>query len=129
MTDYRSMYDKQFMGAWDLPDGRDAVVTITRVEAGKVSNGTKSDRKPLVFIAGRDGKERPKPIVLNATNGKTIASLYSPKVEAWVGKRITLYKANVQAVGGGTVEAIRVRPSAPSAQQQASGPDTEGDES
>jgi hypothetical protein len=113
VTDYRSMYDKQFIGSWDLPDDRDAVVTITRVEAGKVSNGTKSDRKPLVYVTGRDGKELPKPIVLNATNGKTIASLYTAKVESWLGKKIALYKTTVQGVGGGVVDAIRIRPTVP----------------
>lgn len=108
MTDYRSMYEKQFVGSWDLPDDRDAVVIIDRCEPGEVSNGAKKDKRPLLYLKGKS-----KPIVLNATNGKTIASLYGNKVEAWVGKPIALYKANVQGVGGGMVEAIRIRPTAP----------------
>lgn len=113
MPDYRSMYDKTYLGSWDIPEDRDAIVTISRVEAGKVSNGTKSDRKPLVYVIGRSGAELPKPIVLNATNGKTIAAIYGTKTEAWAGKPIALYRATVQGVGGGMVDAIRIRPTAP----------------
>lgn len=112
MTDYRSMYEKHFIGSWDLPDDRDAVVTILRCEAGKVSNGTKTDKKPLLYVEGRNGPLA-KPIVLNATNGKTIAAMFGPKVEAWVGRRIAMYKTQVQGVGGGMVEAIRIRPTEP----------------
>ena len=34
MTDYRSMFDREHLGAWDLPKDRDAVVTISKVTAG-----------------------------------------------------------------------------------------------
>lgn len=112
MTDYRSMYEKNYLGSWDLPDDRDAIVTIVRCEPGKVSNGTKTEKKPLLFVSGSKGPID-KPIVLNATNGKSIAGIYGNKVESWVGKPIALYKTTVNGVGGGQVEAIRIRPTAP----------------
>lgn len=106
------MYEKQFVGSWDLPEDRDAVCIIERVEPGKVSNGTKTERKPLVYVRTAKGPLE-KPIVLNATNMKTIANLYGFKVESWIGKPIALFKAQVPGVGGGVVDAIRVRPTAP----------------
>lgn len=112
MTDIRSMYEKSYIGSWDIPEDRDAVCIIERVEAGTISNGTKTDKKPLVFVRSAKGP-LPKPIVLNATNMKTIANLYGYKVEAWTGKPIALYRAVVQGVGGGPVDAIRIRPTAP----------------
>ena len=112
MTDIRSMYEKTYLGSWDIPEDRDAVCVIERVEAGVINNGTKADKKPLVYVRSAKGPLG-KPIVLNATNMKTIAALYGYKVEAWIGKPIALFKATVQGVGGGQVEAIRIRPTAP----------------
>ena len=57
----------------------------------------------------------PKGLILNKTNGRTVASLYGPKVEAWVGQRITLYPATT-SVGGRTTDCIRVRPVKPAAE-------------
>jgi hypothetical protein len=111
VTDYRKMLDKPWLGAWDLPEGRDAVVTIARVEAGKVSNGTKESRKPILYLETASGPIS-KPMVCNATNGRTIATLYGTHVEKWQGQPIALFvgKANF---GGQECEAIRVRPVAP----------------
>lgn len=116
MTDYRKMLDKPWLGAWDLPEGRDAVVTIVRVEAGKVSNGTKESRKPILHLEGSRGP-LPKPMVANATNCKTIASLYGTHVEQWVGKPIALYIGKA-TFGGQECDAIRIRPTAPTAPKQ-----------
>ena len=117
MTDIRSMYEKQFIGSWDLPEDRDAICVIERVEAGKISNGTKTDKKPLVYLRSAKGS-LDRPFVLNATNMKTIASLYGYKVEGWIGKAIALYRTQVNGVGGGVVDAIRVRPNAPQMQKK-----------
>lgn len=111
MTDYRKMLDKPWLGAWDLPESRDAVVTIARVEAGKVSNGTKESRKPILYLATQNGTEL-KPMVCNATNGRTIASIYGTHVEKWQGQPISLYVGKAM-FGGQECDAIRVRPTAP----------------
>lgn len=110
MTDYRAMYDREHIGAWDL-EGRDVVVTIDRVIPGEiVGNGGRKDKKPILHFIGAK-----KTMIVNRTNGKTIATLYGPKVEEWKGKRITLYSAMTRALdGSGDVECIRVRPKIPS---------------
>lgn len=108
-TDYRSLYDKEFIGAWDLKD-RDVTVTITRVVAGSLTSvGGRKSKKPVVYMKGTE-----KGFAVNATNGKSIAAMYGTYVEEWVGKRITLYKSMTRSPqGDGEVECIRVRPQIP----------------
>lgn len=116
MTDYRSMYDKDYIGAWDLQD-KDVTVTITKCISGQlVGNGGRKAKKPIVYMRGTE-----KGFALNATNGKTIAAMYGNNVEAWAGKRITLYKSTTRNPNGdGEVECIRVRPQIPSSRQASS---------
>jgi hypothetical protein len=64
-----------------------------------------------------------KGFALNATNGKTIASLYGNIVEAWSGKKITLYKSMTRSPqGDGDVECIRVRPTVPASKTEDGAP-------
>lgn len=108
-TDYRSLYDKDFIGSWDMKD-KDVTVTIVRVKGGELTRpGGKKARKPVIYMNGTE-----KGFAVNATNGKTIASMYGPHIEGWVGKRISLYKAMTRnPEGGEDVECIRVRPTVP----------------
>jgi hypothetical protein len=110
-TDYRSLYDKDYIGAWDLQD-RDVTITITRVIGGSLTSvGGRRARKPVIYMKGAE-----KGFVVNATNGKTIATMYGTFVEEWLGKRITLYKSMTRGPQGeGEVECIRVRPAIPAA--------------
>lgn len=112
MTDYRSLYDKEFIGAWDLKDDKDVVVTITKVIGGQlVGQGGRKAKKPVVYMRGTE-----KGFALNSTNGKTIAAMYGTHVEKWVGKKIALYKSTTRNPNGdGDVECIRVRPRVPAA--------------
>jgi hypothetical protein len=110
-TDYRKLYNKDFVGAWDLPD-RDLTVTIERVEAGNLMGpGGRKSRRPVIYM-----KAAAKGFVVNPTNGKTIATMYGKMIEGWVGKRITLFKSMTRDPNGGEeqVECIRVRPQVPS---------------
>lgn len=113
-TDYRSLYDKDYIGAWSLPDGKDVVVTIIKVKGGELTGpGGKKSKKPIVYMKGTD-----KGFAVNATNGKAIAGMYGTHVEEWVGKRIALYKSSTRNPNGeGEVECIRVRPQVPQAKQ------------
>jgi hypothetical protein len=120
-TDYRALYSKEHLGAWDLPEGRDAVVTIERIEAKELRNPTKKEIKPILFFKGKE-----KSLIVNATNGKIIASLYGTKVGAWKGKRIALYKTTTNGPGGQTVECVRVRPSIPEAKRAGESKPEEG---
>lgn len=107
MTHYRALLS-EFIGAWDL-DGRDRIVTITKVEPGLIGGqkGKKKDRKAILHF-----REIEKPMACNSTNAKTIAGLFGPKVEAWVGKKIAIYPTTTQ-FGHEMVDCIRVRPTVP----------------
>jgi hypothetical protein len=109
MPHWKEMTERDYMFAFDLK-GRDVTVTIDRIEAGSVvGTGGKKNKKPLAHF--REGQSR-KPLVLSATNCKTIAAMYGNETDNWHGKRITLYPTTTQ-FGGETVECIRVRPQVP----------------
>lgn len=107
MADYRSMFDRDYIFAFDL-DGRDVTVTISKVVAGELTGeGGRKSKKPIMFFEGKD-----KGLAINKTNGKTIASMYGNDTTKWIGERITLYPTTTQ-MGGETKDCIRVRPRIP----------------
>lgn len=115
-TDYRSLYGKEWIGSWDIPDGKDVTLTITAVAGGELTSvGGRKTKKPILSVRGT-----PKKLALNATNGKTIATMYGKHIEAWVGKKIAIYKSTTRDPSGdGEVECVRVRPKVPEAKPQA----------
>lgn len=127
MMDYRSMFDRDYIGAWDIPAGKDVVVTICKVEARKLRNKTAANTKPVLFFVGKE-----KGFACNKTNGKAIAGMYGNDADKWIGKRISLY-ATTTTFGSETVECIRVRPMIPQSSKQdtpdqAKVPDAKSDE-
>ena len=103
MPHWKELMETDYLFAFDLK-GEDRVVTIERVEAGKIKGtGGKSNKKPLATF-----REYPKPLALNATNCKTLAAMYGNDVNGWAGKKVTLYPTTTQ-FGGETVECIRMR--------------------
>jgi hypothetical protein len=113
--DYRSLYGKEWLGAWDIPDSKDVTVTITAVAAGELTSvGGKKSKKPVISVRGS-----PKKLAVNATNGRTIATMYGKNIEGWVGKKITLYKSTTRdPSSGGETECVRIRPQVPAAKPQ-----------
>jgi hypothetical protein len=107
MPDYRSMFDRDYIGSWDLA-GHDVTVKIIKVQAGELTGqGGRKAKKPFCWFEGKE-----KGLVLNKTNAKTVAALYGPITEQWIGKQITLYPTQTQ-MGGETVDCIRIRPQIP----------------
>lgn len=116
MTHYRQLYDRDYLGAWDLPEDRDVVVTIERAAGGELTgNGGKKAKKPIISFVGKEKK-----FVCNVTNAKAIATMYGNHVEKWAGKRISLYVSTTRdPSGGGDVPCIRVRPQVPASNKAA----------
>lgn len=108
MPHFKSYFDHELIGAWDL-QGRDVTVKIESVNAGKVGHGGKAAKKPILTFKGRNGDKR---MACNVTNAKTIAGMYGTDTTAWIGKSITLYPTTTQ-FGNETHECIRVRPKIP----------------
>jgi hypothetical protein len=107
MPDFRTMFDKEFLYAFNL-QGREVTVEIERVKAGSVTGeGGKKSKKPVCYFKGKD-----KPLALNVTNCKVIAGMYGTNTDGWIGKRITIYPTTTD-FGGKTCDCIRVRPGVP----------------
>lgn len=112
MGHFLGMYDRDFLAHFDLPPGRDVIVTISKVVGGELTGtGGRKSKKPIIHFENKD-----KGLVCNKTNGKAIAGMYSPLTENWVGKRIALYVTKTRSPdGSGDVDCIRVRPQIPAA--------------
>ena len=103
--DFRKFMDKPFMGAWDVPDSGDLVLTIDYVSIDEVQNDRGREKKFTLHFKERDYK----PMICNTTNAKAISKAYgSTKVENWLNKKISIYKATISAFGS-TTECLRVR--------------------
>ena len=107
MGHWKLMTDRKYIFAADLK-GKDQEVTIVKVEKGEVvGEGGRKANKPHAYFAGIA-----LPLVLNATNCKTIAAAYGNDTEAWVGKKITLYPTTTQRAGQ-EEDCVRIRPPRP----------------
>ena len=108
-TDYRKLMDKPYLGAWDIPENSDLVLTIKSVAQEEVK-GESGRSDECMVIRFEDAK---KPMICNITNAKVISKIANSKyVEEWAGVRIALYATEVQ-FGRSMVDAIRVREYAP----------------
>jgi hypothetical protein len=110
MTHYKALIETQFLGQWDLPPDRDAIVVIEKVERYVPERPKKGDKKNKLLISFR-GKR--KPWLSAPTTQKTIAKLYGVQIENWIGKPIALYVDPSVEFGGEVTGGIRVRPRPP----------------
>jgi hypothetical protein len=108
MSDYRTMFDANWIKAWDL-QGKDFTLEIVKVEAGSIENKQikKKDRLPIIWFKGAK-----KPFGCNKTNAKTIAGMYGNETKEWIGKKVTLFPTTT-SMAGQTVDCIRIRPQVP----------------
>ena len=105
--DYRALYERLYLGAFELL-GQDVTVKIAKVEgATLVSEGNKKSKKPVLSFDGKDKK-----LALCKTNSKTIAAMYGNDTEQWIGRYITIFPTTTH-FGKDVVECIRIRPTVP----------------
>lgn len=111
-THYKKLRNPNYIGSYELMTGgepKDMVVEITKATKEMVQNGDKKEEAMVLYL------KHQKPMIINSTNAKNIAkALNSPFIEDWIGKRITLFVSRIRAFGE-TVDALRVRPTAPAA--------------
>ena len=111
--DFRKYMDKPFLGAWDVPDTGDLVLTVDYVSIDEVQNDRGKEKKFTLHFKERDYK----PMICNTTNAKAISKAYgSTKVENWLNKKISIYKATISAFGT-TTECLRVREYPPKSEE------------
>jgi hypothetical protein len=81
--------------------GDELVVTIKGAERKTV--GSEKVVKGVIFF-----EELERGLVLNKTNSRTIAEMYGSDTDAWMGKKITIYRSET-SFQGKVVPCIRVR--------------------
>ena len=110
LTHWKKLTNPDYLGAYALEPGQDLVVTIKSV-ANEVVTGADGKRETcsvMRFV------ENVKPMVLNATNSKTITKLLkTPYIEQWTGRKIQIYVETGVKAFGDVVDALRIRPFLP----------------
>lgn len=101
--------DPKFLGEADFEKGQEIVATISKTtEEEVVSDRGKAIKTTLNFA------ENIKPLILNATNSKSIVKVTGKKeVQEWKGARIQVYYDPLVKFGKETVGGVRVRPFPP----------------
>jgi len=98
--------NKNYLGHWDLPNGRDIILTIKSAQWEEVKNpiiNISSAKRVLRF------EEDVKPFICNETNAQTIMKSTAQKyVEDSIGCKIQLYQSEVKMLGE-MVDCLRVR--------------------
>lgn len=108
-THWKKLTNPDYLGAYSFQEKEEKILTISRVKQEIVvgTDGKKEECTVARF------QENEKPMILNATNCKTIAKLYNtPFIEEWVGKKIKIYVTQVKAFGD-VVDALRIRDKVP----------------
>lgn len=115
-THYKTLIDTQWLGQWDFPPGREATVEIEsvrrykpgRIRKVKQPDGTYGPERNKRLDIGFRGKK--KHWLCGPVSQETIAAMFGPVVQDWIGKRITLYVDPDVTMGRRTVGGVRVRP-------------------
>jgi hypothetical protein len=110
VTHWKKLTNPDYLGAYALDPGQDLIVTIDYVKNETVTgtDGKKENCSVIHFT-----EKNVKPMIMNATNAKTITKLFkTPYVEQWHGRKIQIFVDTVKAFGE-MVEALRIRPEIP----------------
>lgn len=110
LTHWKKLTNPDYLGAYALNPGEDLVVTIKSV-ANETVTGTDGKKETCSVMRFH---ENVKPMVLNATNSKTITKLLkTPYIEYWAGRKIQIYVETGVKAFGEVVDALRIRPFLP----------------
>jgi hypothetical protein len=122
-THYRLLLENEYLGQWDLSDRnggyRKAVVEIESVAAFRPKIVRKKRLPNGAFEAERQKRLRisfagkRKAWLAGPVSQVTIAEMYGPLIEDWIGKKITLYVDPDVTMGRKRVGGIRVENRSP----------------
>lgn len=114
-THWKKLTNPDYLGSYALDPDKDLIVTIKSV-SNEVVKGPDGKEEECIVARFIDGT---KPMILNATNCKTISQVYgTPYIEDWCGKSIQIYIAQVKAFGE-VVDALRIRKKKPTVDKPA----------
>jgi hypothetical protein len=119
MPHWRSLLERDSLGAWDLVDAhgrpKDWTLEIVKVTMQKVKSKQqpKGRGKPHIFFKGAE-----KYLIAGATICEAIEGMYGGDYDKWIGKRITLHQSTTEMTKekgkpAVTVPCIRVRVTVP----------------
>ena len=108
MPHWKQLLNPDYLGAYSLEPGTDKILTIKSIVREMITGtGGKKEECPVCHW-----HEQEKPMILNATNLKTIAKMYGSDYDQWMGKRVQIY-ATTTKFGSDTVECLRIRKDIP----------------
>ncbi len=113
-THYRKAFDSPYLSSADITEPTVLTVAHVTLEADRTKK-TK-DKFNTAWFAEKELRpgEKLKPMILNATNSKTMAALAGSKfIDDWKNVRITVYVDGNVRFGKETVEGLRISPVAP----------------
>jgi len=113
-THFRKAFDSPYLSSADIVEP--TILTINRVSLEPDKTKKTKDVFNTAHFAERELRpgEKLKPMILNATNSKTMRSLTgSPFIEDWAGFKVTVYVDSNVKFGKETMEGLRISPKAP----------------
>lgn len=111
LTHWKKLRHPDYLGVYALDPDKDLIATIGIVKNEMV---TGSDGKKEELTVAHFKETDVKPMILNATNSKTIEKLAkTPYIERWSGLRIQIYADYNIRLGKEMVEGLRIRPTLP----------------
>jgi hypothetical protein len=113
-THFRKAFDSPYLSSADIVEP--TILTIARVSLEPDKTKKTKDVFNTAHFAERELRpgEKLKPMILNATNSKTMRSLTgSPFIEDWAGFKVTVYVDSNVKFGKETMEGLRISPKAP----------------
>ena len=114
LTHYRKAFDSPYLSSADIVEP--TVLTIARVTLEPDRTKKTKDVFNTAWFAEKELRpgEKLKPMILNATNSKTMRALSgSPFLEDWANMRITVYVDQNVRFAKETVEGLRISPHVP----------------
>ena len=113
-THFRKAFDSPYLSSADIVEP--TALTIARVSLEPDKTKKTKDLFNTAHFQERELRpgEKLKPMILNATNSKTLKSLTgSPFIEDWAGTRVTVYVDTNVKFGKETMEGLRISPISP----------------
>ena len=90
MTTFNDMFPSKYLSAEDL-DGKPMLVTISGLEPAQMRDGATK------YVLSFDGQQ--KGLILNVTNGKSLAKSFGKDSGLWMGKEVELYAIDTEYAG------------------------------
>lgn len=115
-THYRKAFDSPYLSSADIVEPTVLTIDFVRLEKDRTKK-TQDAFNTAHFVEKEIRRGEPlKPMILNATNSKTLKGLTSsPFIDDWNGVRVTIYVDHNVRFGKESVEGLRISPHAPEA--------------